>query len=129
MLTHERGSSTSCHSPPEYSNVRSCSVVGLLASMIERRPPGFEFTPGLLGKISTYVVISPGGNLRVFAFMYSFLVESESDEDRLAAEALALIEDRPPGPGQRSSAAPGDLASDGGGCAPRRLSSPAQGGR
>ncbi len=60
---------------------------------IERRPPGFEFTPGLLGKISTYVVISPEGNPRVFAFMNSFLVESESDEDRLAAEALALIED------------------------------------
>jgi hypothetical protein len=60
---------------------------------IERRPPGFEFAPGLLGKISTYVVIPPEGSLWVFAFMYSFLVGSESDENRLAAEALALIED------------------------------------
>jgi hypothetical protein len=61
---------------------------------IERRPPGFEFTPGLLGKISTYVVVQPENVLRVFAFMYSFLVASESEEDRLAAEALALIEDQ-----------------------------------
>jgi hypothetical protein len=61
---------------------------------IERRVPGFEFTPGLLGKISTYVVVQPQGPLRVFAFMYSFLVAPESEEDRLAAEALALIEDQ-----------------------------------
>jgi hypothetical protein len=47
-----------------------------------------------LGKISTYVVVQPENVLRVFAFMYSFLVASESDEDRLAAEALALIEDQ-----------------------------------
>jgi hypothetical protein len=63
---------------------------------IERRPPGFEFTPGLLGKITTYVLIPPDGGLRVFAFMYSFLVAAESDEDRLAAEALAVIEDQIP---------------------------------
>ena len=59
---------------------------------IERRPPGFEFTPGLLGKISTFVAVAPAGELRVFAFMYSFLVAGESDEDRLAAEAVTLID-------------------------------------
>ena len=59
---------------------------------IERRPPGFEFTPGLLGKITTYVVTGPEGGIQVFAFMYSFLVASESDEGRLADEALAMIE-------------------------------------
>ena len=63
---------------------------------IERRPPGFEFTPGLLGKISTYVVLPPKGGLQVFAFMYSFLVASEADEERLAGEALNLIEDAIP---------------------------------
>jgi hypothetical protein len=47
-----------------------------------------------LGKISTYVVVQPDNVLRVFAFMYSFLVPSESEEDRLATEALALIEDQ-----------------------------------
>jgi len=36
---------------------------------------------------------SAGRQPPVFAFMYSFLVGSESDGDRLAAEALALIED------------------------------------
>jgi hypothetical protein len=61
---------------------------------IERRPPGFEFTPGLLGKITTYLVIGPEGGIGVFAFMYSFLIAADSDEDRLAAEALALIEDQ-----------------------------------
>ena len=47
-----------------------------------------------MGKISTYVVVEPENVLRVFAFMYSLLVASESEEDRLAAEALALIEDQ-----------------------------------
>ena len=63
---------------------------------IERRPPGFEFTPGLLGKISTYVVLAPNGGLWVFAFMYSFLVASEAAEERLAGEALDLIEGQIP---------------------------------
>ena len=63
---------------------------------IERRPPGFEFTPGLLGKITTYIVVPPEARIRVFAFMYSFLAASEPDEDRLAAEVLALIEDQIP---------------------------------
>ena len=60
---------------------------------IERRPPGFEFTPGLLGTISTFLVIPPTGRVRAFAFMYSFVAASASDEDRLADEALLLIED------------------------------------
>ena len=47
-----------------------------------------------MGKISTYVVLQPEGDLQAFAFMYSFLVASESEEVRLAAEALALIEDQ-----------------------------------
>lgn len=63
---------------------------------IERRPPGFEFTPGLLGKISTFVAMPPDGRPRVFAFMYSFLVATDSDEERLASEALALIESQLP---------------------------------
>jgi hypothetical protein len=46
-----------------------------------------------IGEISTYLVISPKGSILVLAFMYSFLVASESDEERLATEALALIED------------------------------------
>lgn len=61
---------------------------------IERRPPGFEFTPGLLGKITTYLAVAPEGGIRVFAFMYSFLVASESDEARVSREALSLIEDQ-----------------------------------
>ncbi|MHB8614336.1 MAG: hypothetical protein ACYDAL_18250 [Candidatus Dormibacteraceae bacterium] len=47
-----------------------------------------------MGKITTYVVLQPEGVLRVYAFMYSFLVASESEEDRLAADALALIEEQ-----------------------------------
>lgn len=59
---------------------------------IERRPPGFEFTPGLLGKITTYLAVSPSGGLAIFAFMYSFLVaDGPDDEDRLADGALEVI--------------------------------------
>ena len=39
-------------------------------------------------------MLQPEGDLQAFAFMYSFLVASESEEVRLAAEALALIEDQ-----------------------------------
>lgn len=41
---------------------------------IERRPPGFECTPGLSGKITTYLAVAPDGEITIFAFMYSFLV-------------------------------------------------------
>ena len=60
---------------------------------IERRPPGFEYSPGLLGKISSFVV-PDGDGWAVFAFMYSFLVmgEAGADEDALAAAALGAIE-------------------------------------
>lgn len=70
---------------------------------IERRAPGFEFTPGLLGKISTYVVFSPRDDLQVFAFMYSFLVAGAADEERLAAEALEIVERGITAPGGRGA--------------------------
>ncbi len=61
---------------------------------IERRPPGFEFTPVLLGKITTYVAARPDGALAIFAFMYSFLVTGgpDTDEDDLARRALDVIQ-------------------------------------
>lgn len=60
---------------------------------IERRPPGFEFTPGLLGKITTFVAIPPSGGWAIFAFMYSFLVTGgpSSKEDELAEGALLQV--------------------------------------
>jgi hypothetical protein len=60
---------------------------------IERRPPGFEFVPSLLGKITTYVAVAPDGGLAIFAFMYSFLVTGGplDDEDGLADQALQVI--------------------------------------
>lgn len=60
---------------------------------LERRPPGFEFTPGLLGKISTYVAVAPGGGMAVFAFMYPFRVTGGplQDESALAAAALETV--------------------------------------
>ena len=59
---------------------------------IERRPPGFEFTPVLLGKITSYIVESEAGP-SVFAFMYSFLVTGRAgaDEEALATAALGQI--------------------------------------
>lgn len=61
---------------------------------IERRPPGFEFAPGLVGKISTYALVPPVGAPRLYAFMYSFLVAGEAQEVELATAALGLIEDQ-----------------------------------
>jgi len=62
---------------------------------IERRRPGFEFTPGLLGKLTTYLVRPPGGGAAVFAFMYRFpelaTPGASADEVRLAELALATI--------------------------------------
>lgn len=60
---------------------------------IERRAPGFEFTPGLLGKITTYVVVPPEGGVAIFAFMYSFLVTGgpDIDEEALTRRALATV--------------------------------------
>ena len=61
---------------------------------IERRAPGFEFTPVLLGKITTYFVVLPDNRAAVFAFMYSFLVTGrhDPDEDELARLALGVVE-------------------------------------
>jgi len=61
---------------------------------IERRAPGFEFTPVLLGKITTYFVVLADGGAAVFAFMYSFFVTgtSDPDEDELARMALEVVE-------------------------------------
>lgn len=60
---------------------------------IERRAPGFEFTPGLLGKITTFVAIAPEGGIAIFAFMYSFLVAGGplENEDELAEAALRVV--------------------------------------
>lgn len=60
---------------------------------LERRPPGFEFTPGLLGKITTYVAVAPDGELVVFAFMYSFRQTGGplADESALAESALEVV--------------------------------------
>lgn len=60
---------------------------------IERRPPGFEFTPGLLGKITTFVATPPDGGWAVFAFMYSFLGAGGpvDDESGLSEQAIATV--------------------------------------
>ena len=62
---------------------------------IERRAPGFEFTPVLLGKITTYFVVLPDTGAAVFAFMYSFLLTGrpDPDEEDLARLALEVVED------------------------------------
>jgi hypothetical protein len=61
---------------------------------IERRAPGFEFTPVLLGKITTYFVVLPDKEAAVFAFMYSFLItgRTDPDEEELARLALDVVE-------------------------------------
>lgn len=61
---------------------------------ILRRRPGFEFTPVLLGKISSYLVIDGSSASGVFAFMYRFRTprrEPEPDEAQLAQMAVDVI--------------------------------------
>ncbi len=51
-----------------------------------RRLPGFEFTPMLLAKISSLIVLRPSGGRAVFAFMYPLLTRevrpTDADEFR-----------------------------------------------
>lgn len=81
------------------------AVAEYRGTRIERRPPGFEFTPSLLGKITTYLAVAPSGGFTVFAFMYSFLVTGGESprEDELAQTALLLIQER-----LESGVVPGD---------------------
>lgn len=61
---------------------------------IRRRMPGFEFTPVLLGKISSYLVFDTSGSSGAFAFMYRFSTlrrEAEPDEAYLAQMAVETI--------------------------------------
>ena len=61
---------------------------------ILRRKPGFEFTPVLLGKVTSYVVFGESGSASVFAFMYRFRAlqrDAEPDEVMLADMAVDLI--------------------------------------
>lgn len=60
---------------------------------IERRPPGFEFTPGLLGKISAYLAVAPDGVQIAFAFMYSFFETDgpSANEDELGKMGVEAI--------------------------------------
>lgn len=61
---------------------------------IRRRMPGFEFTPVLLGKISSYLIFDTSGSSGVFAFMYRFRTprgEGEPDEALLARMAVEGI--------------------------------------
>lgn len=61
---------------------------------ILRRKPGFEFTPVLLGKISSDLVIDDSGSLGAFAFMYRFRTprrEPEADETQLAQMAVDVM--------------------------------------
>ena len=64
---------------------------------IERRRPGFEFTPVLLGKITSFLVRSGKDAPAVFAFMYRFPEldgeGGEVDESVLADLAVAVIRD------------------------------------
>ncbi len=61
---------------------------------ILRRKPGFEFTPMLLGKISSLIVRPPTGGFAVFAFMFPLLNSqgdlAAADEPHLANEALSI---------------------------------------
>jgi len=62
---------------------------------IWQRQPGFEFTPVMLGKIASFVALTPDKRYTVFAFMYSMLAGlngADIREDRLLAEALQVIE-------------------------------------
>lgn len=61
---------------------------------IHQRQPGFEFTPGLLGKIASFLLRGPDGRLANVAFMYSFLAlidDSTIQEDQLLATAVETI--------------------------------------
>lgn len=65
---------------------------------IERRKPGFEFTPVLLGKVSAYIAHRPGERAGVFAFMYRFPEvlpppRPSFDEGKLAAAAIRTIQE------------------------------------
>jgi len=64
---------------------------------IWRRKPGFEFTPVMLGKIASFIVLGPSGEAIVFAFMYSPLAAiggNPPDEEALLDAARDLIEAR-----------------------------------
>lgn len=61
---------------------------------IYQRLPGFEFTPTMLAKIASYLVRAPHGQITVFAFLYSLLLEATGqsvDEGRLLADAVDVI--------------------------------------
>lgn len=62
---------------------------------IYQRLPGFEFTPTVLAKIASYLVKAPNGQISVFAFLYSLLLEATGqplDEERLLAEVVDVIQ-------------------------------------
>jgi len=68
-----------------------------LGCQISQRLPGFEFTPMMLGKIASFIATTAGGEITVFAFMYSLLQQLEGeaiDEDVLLADAVSTIEDK-----------------------------------
>ena len=61
---------------------------------IHQRQPGFEFTPGLLGKIASFLLRGTDGRLANVAFMYSFLVlidDPTIQEEQLLAMAVETI--------------------------------------
>lgn len=61
---------------------------------ILRRQPGFEFTPVLLGKITSYLVLPPEEDPGVFAFMFRFPElerASPVDEAQLAEHAVEVM--------------------------------------
>ncbi len=65
---------------------------------IDRRRPGFEFTPMLLGKVSAYIAYRPGERPTIFAFMYRFPEvlpppRPSFDEGKLAAAAVRTIQE------------------------------------
>ena len=64
---------------------------------IYQRQPGFEYTPIMLAKVASYLVLAPGDQITVFAFLYSLLAPLEGEaieEERLLTEAVAVIRRR-----------------------------------
>lgn len=61
---------------------------------IHQRQPGFEFTPVLLGKIASFLLVSPDQRLASVAFMYPLLAlldDPTITEEQLLGTAIETI--------------------------------------
>lgn len=62
--------------------------------MIHQRDPGFEFTPVMLAKVASYIVLDEDGNWMVYAFMYSLLLKLDNpyiEEQSMLSAAVGTI--------------------------------------